>query len=327
LFLLSEVLLNRQEETPSLPTLSIVVPCYNEEAILPEAARRFNDLLNELMSIGSIAEGFLSFVDDGSEDNTWQIIASLAAENSRIRGIKLSRNRGHQIALLAGLLNTNGDLIISIDADLQDDLAAVKDMLAAHAAGAEIVYAARRQRQTDTRFKRITAEGYYSLLRIMGVQLIFNHADYRLLTRRVVEELRGFKETNVFLRGLIPQLGFNSAVVYYDRQKRLAGESKYSLSKMLALAVEGITSFSDIPLKIITVLGLLISFLSFCMAAWALWIRVTNPAAVPGWASIVIPVYMLGGVQLLSMGVIGQYLVKIYFETKSRPRFIIEKTT
>ncbi len=304
-----------------------MVPCYNEEAILPEAARRFNDLLNELVSIGSIAEGFLSFVDDGSEDNTWQIITSLAAENSRIRGIKLSRNRGHQIALLAGLLNTHGDLIISIDADLQDDLAAVKDMLAAHAAGAEIVYAARRQRQTDTRFKRITAEGYYSLLRIMGVQLIFNHADYRLLTRRVVEELRGYKETNVFLRGLIPQLGFNSAVVYYDRQKRLAGESKYSLSKMLALAVEGITSFSDIPLKVITVLGLLISFLSFCMAAWALWIRVTNPAAVPGWASIVIPVYMLGGVQLLSMGVIGQYLVKIYFETKSRPRFIIEKTT
>jgi glycosyltransferase involved in cell wall biosynthesis len=312
---------------PAPPTLSIVVPCYNEEAMLPEAARQFNDLLNALVSIGSISEGFLSFVDDGSEDSTWQVIASLAAESRRIRGIKLSRNCGHQRALLAGLLNTDGDLIISIDADLQDDLAAVKDMLAANAAGAEIVYAVRRQRQTDTRFKRITAEAYYFLLRTMGVQLIFNHADYRLLTRRVVEVLRGYKETNIFLRGLIPQLGFNSAVVYYDRQKRLAGRSKYSLPKMLALAVEGITSFSDIPLKIITVLGLLISLLSFCMAAWALWIRVTNPAAVPGWASTVIPLYMLGGVELLSMGVIGQYLVKIYFETKSRPRFIIEKTT
>jgi polyisoprenyl-phosphate glycosyltransferase len=321
------VLLNRQEETPVLPTLSIVVPCYNEEAILPEAARRFNDLLNELVSAESVAEGFLSFVDDGSEDGTWQVIARLAAENSRIRGIKLSRNFGHQRALLAGLLNTPGDLIISIDADLQDDLAAVNDMLAAYGAGAEIVYAVRRQRQTDTRFKRITAEGYYSLLRTMGVQLIFNHADYRLLTRRVVEVLKGYKETNIFLRGLVPQLGFNSAVVYYDRQKRLAGRSKYSLSKMLALAVEGITSFSDFPLKIITVLGLLISLLSFGMAAWALWIRVTNPAAVPGWASTVIPLYMLGGVQLLCMGVIGQYLVKIYLETKSRPRFIIEKTT
>jgi glycosyltransferase involved in cell wall biosynthesis len=312
--------------TPQNPLkLSIVVPCYNEEEVLPETVRRLNQELDELVALESIAKGYLYFVDDGSEDSTWRLIENYAATSERIHGIKLSRNCGHQRALLAGLLSAPGDVVISIDADLQDDLAAINEMLAAAAAGAEIVYGVRRERQTDTRFKRVTAEAYYSLLRAIGVQLIFNHADYRLLSRRVIETLRSYKETNIFLRGLIPQLGFNSALVYYDRQERLAGLSKYPFSKMLALAVEGITSFSDIPLKIITVLGLLISLASFGMAAWALWIRITNPAAVPGWASTVIPLYMLGGVQLLCMGVIGQYLVKIYSETKSRPRFIIEK--
>lgn len=309
------------------PTLSIVVPCYNEEAVLPEAARQLSALLDELESAGTIALGHISFVDDGSVDTTWQLIERLAAQSRRVAGIKLSRNFGHQRALLAGLLSAPGDLIISVDADLQDDLAAVQEMLAAHAAGAEIVYGVRRERGTDTWFKRVTAETYYSGLSKMGVQLVFNHADYRLLTRRVVEVLRTYEERNIFLRGLIPQLGFNSALVYYDRRERFAGVSKYPLSKMIALAVEGITSFSDVPLKIITALGLLISIGSFGMAAWALWIRVTHPEAVPGWASTVIPMYMLGGVQLLCMGVIGQYLVKIYFETKYRPRFIIESTT
>lgn len=306
-------------------TLSIVVPCYNEEEVLPETVRRLNHLLDELIVSRSITDGSLYFVDDGSEDSTWQLIEKYAEAGKRIHGIKLSRNCGHQSALLAGLLNAPGDVVISIDADLQDDLAAIKEMLAACAAGAEIVYGVRRQRRTDTPFKRATAEAYYSLLRTVGVQLIFNHADYRLLSRRVIEVLRSYKETNIFLRGLIPQLGFNSALVYYDRLARSAGVSKYSFSKMFALAVEGITSFSDIPLKLITMLGLLISFVSFGMGIWALWIRISNPAAVPGWASTVIPLYMLGGVQLLCMGVIGQYMVKIYSETKSRPRFIVEK--
>ena len=209
------------------PKLAIVIPCYNEEDVLPETTRRLNLLLDEMLELGRIAEGCLYFVDDGSEDGTWQLIEAYAAANKRIHGIKLSRNYGHQRALLAGLLSTPGDVVISIDADLQDDLAAIKDMLAAYAARAEIVYGVRRQRPTDTRFKRVTAEAYYSILRTIGVQLIFNHADYRLLSRRVIEALRSYKETNIFLRGLIPQLGFNSALVYYDRQERFAGASKY----------------------------------------------------------------------------------------------------
>ena len=314
-------------DSAGLPTVSIVMPCYNEEAVLPETARQVSALLDHLESAGSLAEGYISFVDDGSDDTTWELIEKLAAQNPRVSGIKLSRNFGHQRALLAGLLSVRGDVVISIDADLQDDLGAIRDMLAAYTAGAEIVYGVRRERDADTWFKRLTAETYYSLLRKMGVELVFNHADYRLLTRRVVEVLRTYEERNIFLRGLIPQLGFNTAVVYYDRRERFAGISKYPLSKMIALALEGITSFSDIPLKIITVLGLLISAGSFGMAAWALWTRITNPSAVPGWASTVIPMYMLGGVQLLCMGVIGQYLVKIYYETKFRPRFIVERTT
>jgi glycosyltransferase involved in cell wall biosynthesis len=308
----------------SMPKAAIVVPCYNEEEVLPETVRRLRTLLDELLAFGQISDGRVYFVDDGSEDGTWRIIGAYAAEDQRIHGIKLSRNYGHQRALLAGLMTATGDVVISIDADLQDDLAAIKDMLTAYAAGAEVVYGVRRQRQSDTPFKRVTAQAYYSVLRTIGVRLIFNHADYRLLGRRAIEALKGYKETNIFLRGLIPQLGFNSALVYYDRRGRFAGVSKYPLSKMLALAIEGITSFSDIPLKIITLLGLLISIVSFGMAIWALWIKIANPAAVPGWASTVIPVYMLGGVQLLCMGVIGQYLAKIYLETKSRPRFIIE---
>lgn len=305
--------------------LSIVVPCFNEEEVLPETARRLDALLNDLAASGSITEGRVYFIDDGSTDRTWDLIDQFAVSNPRIHGIKLSRNCGHQRALLAGLLRAPGDVVVSVDADLQDDLEAIKDMLAAHAQGAEIVYGVRRHRQTDTWFKRVSAEAYYSVLRAIGVQLIFNHADYRLLGRRAIEALRSYNETNLFLRGVIPQLGFRSALVYYDRRERFAGVSKYPFSKMVALAIEGITSFSDVPLKFITILGLLISLASFGLAIWALWVRITNPAAVPGWASIVIPLYMLGGIQLLCMGVIGQYVVKIYAETKSRPRFIIEK--
>lgn len=306
-------------------TLSIVVPCFNEEDVLPEAARRLDTLLNELVSRKLIASGDVYFVDDGSKDNTWVLIEEFAHANPQMHGIKLSRNCGHQRALLAGLLNVPGDAVISLDADLQDDPETIKDMLSAHAGGAEIVYGVRRHRHTDAWGKRVTAEIYYWTLQSIGVQLIFNHADYRLMGRKSIEALRNYKETNLFLRGVIPQLGFNSTLVYYDRQERFAGTSKYPISKMVALAVEGITSFSDVPLKLITMLGLLISIASFVLALWALWIRITNPEAVPGWASTVIPLYMLGGVQLLCTGVVGQYMAKIYLETKSRPRFIIEK--
>ena len=224
------------------------------------------------------------------------------------------------------MLTAQGDALISIDSDLQDDVAAIEEMVLAYSSGADVVYGIRRNRKTDSFFKRSTAEGYYKLLQTMGVQLIFNHADYRLLSRRVVEELRSCKESNLFLRGLIPQLGFPSALVYYDRHVRFAGETKYPISKMVALAVNGITSFSEVPLKVITLLGMFVSLFSFGMAAWALVTRFVNPAAVPGWASVVIPLYMLGGIQLLCLGVIGQYLAKIYSEAKSRPRFIIEKS-
>jgi glycosyltransferase involved in cell wall biosynthesis len=303
-----------------------VVPSYNEEAALPETAVRLGALFDGLTREGLIAEPKVYFIDDGSSDQTWSVIERLSGEDARIHGLKLSRNFGQQSAILAGLLTVPGDVLISLDADLQDDPAAMEQMIRAYTGGAEIVYGIRRNRQPDSFFKRTTAEGYYRLLQKMGVQMIFNHADFRLLSRRVVEELRSYKETNLLLRGLIPQLGFNSGFVYYDRNARCAGESKYPLAKMIALAVTGITSFTEIPLKIITVLGMTVSLFSFGMAAWALVTKFFNPAAVPGWASIVIPLYMLGGIQLLCLGVIGQYLAKIYSEAKARPRFIVEKS-
>lgn len=324
--LVNEPVSSRVEEPFQLPKLTITVPCYNEEEVLPETAARLAALLDEVLQTGVVREAYVYFIDDGSSDRTWTLIEELALNDGRIHGIKLSRNYGHQSALLAGLLTVPGDAVISIDADLQDDLSAIKDMLAAHLAGAEIVYGIRRRRRSDTTFKRGTAEGYYRLLQAMGVRLIFNHADYRLLSRRVIEALRNYSESNVFLRGLIPQLGFNTATVYYDRRERHAGKSKYPVSKMIGLAIEGVTSFSELPLKMITILGILISFGSFGLAVWALGVRIWSPAAVPGWASIVIPLYLLGGIQLLCMGVIGQYLAKVYSETKRRPRFIIERT-
>ena len=310
----------------SRPRLTLVIPCHNEEQALPETCIRLSVLIDELNREALIAEPSIYFIDDGSTDNTWGVIERLSIEDTRIHGLKLSRNFGQQGAILAGLLTVPGEVLISLDADLQDDPAAIGEMMRAYAGGAEIVYGIRRNRQQDSFFKRTTAEGYYRLLQTMGVQLVFNHADFRLLSRRVVEELRNCKETNLLLRGLIPQLGFNSAFIYYDRNARCAGESKYPLSKMIALAVNGVTSFTEIPLKAITILGVLVSFLSFGMAAWALVTKFFNPAAVPGWASIVIPLYMLGGIQLLCLGVIGQYLAKIYSEAKARPRFIIEKS-
>jgi glycosyltransferase involved in cell wall biosynthesis len=310
----------------SCPKLTLVIPCYNEEKMLPEAASRLGILLDELTRKALIVEPSIYFVDDGSADETWNVIECLAREDARIHGIKLSRNFGQQSALLAGLLTSPGDILISMDADLQDDITAIEDMVRAYTRGAEIVYGVRRSRETDSFLKRTTAESYYRLLQAMGVELMFNHADYRLLSRRVVEELRNCKETNLLLRGLIPQLGFQYELVYYDRHARFAGETKYTVSKMVSLALNGITSFTEIPLKIITVLGMLVSLFSFGIAAWALATKFFNPSAVPGWASIVIPLCMLGGIQLLCLGVIGQYLAKIFSEVKARPRFIVEKS-
>jgi glycosyltransferase involved in cell wall biosynthesis len=254
------------------------------------------------------------------------LIEALAAQQPRIKGIKLSRNCGHQLALLAGLLTVPGDAVISIDADLQDDLDAIEHMIDAHAKGSEIVYGVRKKRDTDTLLKRFTAEGYYRLLGVLGVEVVFNHADYRLMSRRALNALSTYEEVNVFLRGMIPQLGFRTSTVYYDRQERFAGKSKYTLRKMLALAWNGITSFSPTPLRIITTVGFVIAMLSLALSVWALTVRLLGYYTVPGWASSVVAIYFLGGLQLFSIGLIGEYLAKIYLEVKRRPRFQIETT-
>ncbi len=307
--------------------LGVVVPCYNEEAVLPETIARLAALIRGLIEKGRIArESGVYYVDDGSRDGTWRIIQDAAAREPGVHGIKLSRNRGHQNALLAGLEGAQGDAIISVDADLQDDLGVIEKMVDLYVGGAEIVYGVRESRATDTIFKRITAEFYYRLLARMGVQIIFNHADYRLMSRRALQALERFGEVNLFLRGIIPQLGFTTATVTYARGERVAGESKYPLRKMLALAANGITSFSIVPLRLIAGLGFLISSFSAVMIGWIVVGKLFDNV-IPGWASSVVPIYLLGGVQLLSIGIIGEYIGKIYLETKRRPRFLIEERT
>jgi len=308
-------------------TLSIVVPCHNEEKVLPETARRLCATLGTLVTKGLIVTPRIIFIEDGSIVDTSLTIENLAAEEPRIHGLKLSRNFGQPNAILAGLLTAQGDILISIDADLQDDVNAVEEMVRAHSAGAEVVYGVRSDRSTDGFLKRTTAEAYYRLLKAMGVQLVFNHADFRLLSRRVVEHLRGCNESNLLLRGLIPQLGFRSAQVLYDRRLRLAGETKYPLRRMVGLGIDGITSFSAVPLRLIAATGAILFVLSSMVALWVIAIRVFTDRAVPGWASITLPIYALGGVQLLSLGVVGEYVAKIYLEVKRRPRYIIERTT
>lgn len=306
--------------------LSIVAPCYNEEEVLPETARQLSDLFQTLIDQNIISvHSRVYFIDDGSRDGTWNLIEDMAIAYPIVRGIKLSCNRGHQNALLAGLLTAEGEVIISIDADLQDDLNAIRAMIYNYSIGYDIVYGIRDSRDTDTFFKKFTAQAYYHLLIKMGVNVVFNHADYRLMSRRVIEALKEFGEINLFLRGIIPQLGFAHAYVYYERAERFAGESKYPFNKMLALAWQGITSFSDIPLRFITVLGLLVSLFSFIISGWAVFVRLFTQDALPGWASTVLPIYFLGGVQLLCLGIIGEYLAKVYYETKRRPRYIIDK--
>jgi glycosyltransferase involved in cell wall biosynthesis len=311
-----------------LPILSIVVPCYNEEEVLPETARRLRTILDGLVDEGRLHEDSrIYFIDDGSEDRTWMLIEELNLSGCRFEGIKLTRNRGHQNALIAGLLVVPGDLILSVDADLQDDLNAIQYMLQENSNGAEIVFGVRGGRKLDTYFKRATAQFYYRFLKWMGVEVIYNHADYRLMSRRAVEALRQYQETNLFLRAIIPELGFQTAIVTFERGKRFAGRSKYSLRKMLSFAFEGITSFSTQPLRAIALLGFFVSAASFLLSIWAFLIAVGLGRTVPGWASTVVPIYMICGVQLLCLGIVGEYIGKIYNETKRRPRFIIDKTT
>jgi glycosyltransferase involved in cell wall biosynthesis len=311
----------------SAPTLAIVIPCYNEEEVLPETRRRVSALLHALVEKKKVSrDSAICFVDDGSRDRTWPLIEQFAAEDRHVAGIKLSRNRGHQNALLAGLFSAEGDAIVSVDADLQDDIGAIGEMVDRFLAGAEIVYGVRRTRDIDSPFKRMTAALFYRLVEALGAESIYNHADYRLMSRRAVEHLKEYREVNLYLRGIIPLLGFRSEIVHYDRAPRFAGQSKYPLRKMIGLALEAITSFSVVPLRIITFIGFAVFVVTMLVSFWALWVRFFSDNAVPGWASVVLPMYFLGGIQIFCVGMLGEYLGKMYAEVKARPRFMVERT-
>jgi glycosyltransferase involved in cell wall biosynthesis len=308
--------------------LAIIVPCFNEEAVLPHTIARLRDLLARLVAQGMADAGSAAiFVDDGSADGTWGVLQS-AARDATVRAIRLSRNCGHQQALLAGLREAAAfDAVVTIDADLQDDPEAVFDMVRAANAGADIVYGVRAQRSADTLFKRVSAETYYRVLALFGAEIVFNHADFRLMTRRALDALAQFSESNVFLRGLVPRLGFTTAIVHYERSERVAGESKYPFRKMLSFAWEGITSLSVAPLRFITFLGIATCLLAMGIGFWALGVGLLTTRAVPGWTSTVVPLAFIGGVQMLSLGVIGEYVGKIYLETKRRPAFFVSERT
>ena len=312
-----------------IPTLYIVIPCYNEEEVLPVTAPLFLGKLRELTQAGKISDSSrVLFVNDGSKDSTWNIIRQLSESDPHYAGIALSRNRGHQNALLAGLMEAkrNCDITISIDCDGQDDINAMNAMVDEYLDGAEIVYGVRSKRDTDSFFKRTTAEGFYRLLNWMGAETVFNHADYRLVSARVLEEFSNFKEVNIYLRGMFPLVGFKSTSVYYERHERIAGKSHYPLGKMLALAFDGITSLSVKPIRMITGLGIGISFVAFLLILYAL-ISYFSGDVVSGWASSLIATCFLGGIQLIALGVIGEYVGKIYLETKARPRYIVAERT
>ena len=312
-----------------LPILYIIIPCYNEEKVLPITSGMFLDKIRELVDAQKISDDSrILFVNDGSKDRIWEIICELAQQDKHYQGICQSRNRGHQNAVLAGLMEAKDvcDITISIDCDGQDDINAMNDMVDAYADGCEIVYGVRSKRDTDTFFKRFTAEGFYKLMNWMGAEVVFNHADYRLVSSRVLQEFANFKEVNIFLRGMIPLVGFKSTSVYYERHERIAGESHYPLKKMLSLAFDGITSLSVKPLHMITGMGCGIALLSFCAVIWSIIVQVTGHA-VAGWASMTSIICCIGGVQLICIGVLGEYIGKIYMEVTHRPRYIISDRT
>ena len=313
----------------SKPILWIVIPCYNEENVLPITSPLFLQQLKKMIGEEKISDkSRILFVNDGSKDRTWDIIAELAAKDEHFIGISQSRNRGHQNAVLAGLMEARDvcDITISIDCDGQDDISAMDKMVDEYLNGAEVVYGVRSKRDTDTFFKKFTAESFYKLLNWMGAEVVYNHSDYRLISSRVLEEFADFHEVNIYLRGMVPLVGFKSAIVYYERHERMAGESHYPLSKMLHLAFDGITSLSVKPISIITGIGTIVSLIGIIGIIWAFIVAITGQGQ-PGWASTICIVCFLGGIQLISIGVIGTYIGKIYMESKHRPRYIISEKT
>ena len=306
--------------------LALVVPCYNEEAVLEISSKALREVLDDLIQKGKIAEdSFVLFVDDGSKDKTWQLIEQEHNKYSNIKGLKLAANVGHQFALTAGLISAKdiSDVTVSIDADLQDDVTVIEEMIDKFHDGNDIVYGVRNDRSSDSFFKRMTAQGFYKMMAVMGVNTVYNHADFRLMSKRAVEQFSKYKETNLYLRGMMPLIGYKTDSVYYERKERVAGESKYPLKKMLALAFNGISSFSIKPISLITTAGAVIIFLCILAAIYALFSYWTGHV-VEGWTSLILSIWFLGGVQLLSIGLIGQYIGKIYIEVKQRPRYNVE---
>lgn len=307
-------------------TIYLVIPCYNEEEALPVTATVLEKIINGLKEKGKISEGSsVLFVNDGSKDNTWNIICELNAKNPMFKGINLSRNKGHQNALLAGLMAARdyADAVISMDADLQDDVGAIERFIDCFREGNDIVYGVRSSREKDTFFKKYTAESFYKIMRALGVDIVFNHADYRLMSKRALEALAEYDEVNLFLRGIIPEIGFNSAVVEYERNERVAGESKYPLKKMISFALDGITSFSIKPIRMVFNCGIMFFLISAIAAVWAI-IEKSMGNTVPGWSSLMVSIWFVGGAVLLGLGIVGEYIGKIYSEVKRRPRYIIK---
>lgn len=311
----------------SIDILAIIVPCYNESEVFNTCRNRLNNVLINLIEKGKISpDSFILFVDDGSTDNTWEKIINSSKNDEKIKGIKLSKNRGHQIALYAGLSYSNSDIMISIDADLQDDIFAIEKMIDKYNKGNDIVFGVRNSRKNDTVFKRFTANSFYKLLTMLGVDQIENHADFRLMSRRAINSLLEHHESNLYLRGLVKNLGYKTDHVFYERRRRIAGKSKYPIQKMLSLAITAITSNSIVPLRLITYFGLTVSIFSFIAVLQAFYIKLTG-RTVDGWTSLIMSIFFLGGVQLLSIGVIGEYVGKIYIESKHRPKYFIEDET
>ncbi len=307
--------------------LYLVIPCYNEEEVLPETEKRLTDKLNRMIQSGLVSEeSRMVFVDDGSKDRTWAFIKEMHEKNPYVLGIKSSRNRGHQNTLLAGLLTVKDecDMVISLDADLQDDIEVLDEFVKQYYAGCEIVYGVRSARKTDTFFKKFTAESFYKFMNKMGVEIVYNHADYRLMGKRAIAELENFKEVNLFLRGIVPMIGFKTGVVTYERHERFAGESKYPLKKMLSFAIDGITSLSVKPIRFISALGIILFLVSIVLLIYYI-VGYFSGNTVQGWATLVVSIWGIGGLELLAIGIIGEYIGKIYLETKERPRFIIEE--